>query len=147
MSYKSRYIQYLQLPNVPDYLIKNLQNKFGDYQAKSEYKNYVWSDTFNEEINAWCKEKICDDMYWGFQIIKGDLDKHKDQGTKTKLIYLIENGGEQVYTRFWKDDGETLLDEYIIDTHRWHILKADSMHSVENMRSGAVRFSITGRIF
>ena len=105
------------------------------------------SYTFNKEVNAWCQENICADMYFAFQIMNGNLGIHKDFGTKTKLIYLLELGGENVITNFYEDDKITVTHSYVIESHRWHILKADSYHSVINVEPGKYRFSITGRVF
>jgi hypothetical protein len=145
--YNPRYLQYINLPQIPKDILSSVCLDFDAYQAKSGWDNYVWTDTFNTEVNDWCKKNICQDMYWGFQIITGDIKKHKDQGTRTKFVYLLQTGGDQVYTRFWDDSGETLLDEYLIESNRWHVLKVDSVHSVEGVAKGSVRFSITGKIF
>jgi hypothetical protein len=143
----SRYIQYLKLPPVPEILVTEVLSAVDDIIAssKSNYGNYHWSDFKNQQIDEWCKENICQDMYWGFQAIQGDLDIHQDIGTKTKLIYLLSTGGPGVKTSFW--DQGILLDEYLIPNNCWHVLKADTFHSVSGIVPGQIRFSITGKIF
>jgi hypothetical protein len=147
--YKPRYIQYINLPAIPDDLTHNVLLKTQEIidNSKSKYQNYYWSDFDNQQIDKWCKEHICSDMYWGFQAISGNLDKHQDVGTKIKFIYLLDAGGDNVKTSFWDNDQTTLLEEYIIPCRQWHILKADTYHSVSGIQSGKIRFSVTGRIF
>ena len=139
-------IRYLNLPQIPDNILKNLNYNFDEYDQRNRLgEAYLWSDSFNQEINAWCKEHICEDMHWGFQIISGDLPVHKDIGTQIKLIYLIELGGTNVLTNFYAEDKITITNSYNIAVHRWHILQAEKYHSVHNVES--TRFSITGRVF
>jgi hypothetical protein len=141
-------IRYLNLPAIPVDIMSRLNRDFGQYKTKANPLNkfYVWSDDFNEEVNRWCQQNICDTMYWGFQIMTGDQPMHKDNVTLTKLIYLINTGGDNVYTRFYDDD-KNLTHSYKIECNRWHLLKADSYHSVDGVESGQTRFSLTGRIF
>ncbi len=143
--YKPRYIQYINLPPVPQEILDDLPSELDRYQTQN-FDNYHWTDTHNKKLNQWCQENICSDMYFAFQIMTGDLPIHKDIGTKTKFVYVIETGGSNVYTKFWDDDSE-LLDEYLIEKHRWHILKADTNHSVTGIEPGKLRRSITARMF
>jgi hypothetical protein len=147
--YKPRYIQYLNLPNLPAHLEQQICGDLSDIadQAKVNYGNYSWSDHANESVNTWCKQNICQDMYWGFQVMTGDIPVHQDVGTKIKLIYLLKSGGQDVKTQFWDADQSTMIDQHVIPVHQWHVLKADSYHSVTGIEPGHVRFSITGRIF
>lgn len=139
------YIQYLKLPPIPESILKNLPQDLTRYENKAEYGNYRWTDSFNKEVDEWCKENICADMYWGFQIMTGDVPKHMDVGTKTKLSFLVDPGGKNIRTCFWDEHEILLLNEYIIPPRQWHILKADTKHSVEGVTG--TRFSVTGRIF
>lgn len=145
--YKQHYVQFIKLPEIPQTIVDSIPREFNAYTRKISYGTYNWSDEFNAEIDKWGKENICQDMYFALQIMTGDVDKHKDIGTKTKFIYLLQSGGEKVYTRFWSDDFRTLLDEYLIPCNQWHILQADSVHSVEGIDPGSIRWSITGKIF
>lgn len=146
--YQPRYIQYLNLPLIPQDILDSVPRDFDLYQGhkNEQFKTYLWSDSHNKELNHWCQANICPDMYFGFQIITGDMQAHKDTGTLTKIVYLIETGGDAVSTNFF-DDQDNLVASYHILKHRWHVLKADTKHSVTNIQPGQVRFSVTGRIF
>jgi hypothetical protein len=141
-------IRYLNLPVIPADIISRLNRNFNQYQLRigQEEPNYYWSDSFNTDINQWCQKNICETMYWGFQIMTGDIKIHQDNGTLTKLIYLIDAGGNNVYTNFYDND-KNITHSYVIEPNRWHILKADSYHSVSGIELGQTRFSLTARIF
>lgn len=144
------YTRYLNLPRIPDSVLSKINYNFNEYNKKAGEGGsiYSWTDDFNQDVNAWCQSNICDTMYWAFQIIRGDLEMHKDTGgTLTKLIYLLETGGSNVATEFYADDKTTLLESVVLEPHRWHILKADTYHGVSGVEPGKIRFSITGRVF
>jgi hypothetical protein len=143
--YKPRYIQYLNLPKIPDSIIKNLPKNFESYETLN-IDNYNWTKSHNHDLNEWAQEHISEEMYFAFQIMTGDLPVHKDVDSKTKLLYIIDQGGDNVFTKFW-DDKPNLLDEYVIDKNRWHVLKSDTNHSVEGIEQGKLRWSVIARIF
>ena len=143
--YKSRYIQYVNLPEIPEDIILELPKDINLYQTQCN-NNYHWTNSHNAKLNAWAQKNICSEIYFAFQIMTGDLPIHKDIDTQTKLVYLLETGGTSVFTKFW-DDNFCLLDEYIINKNKWHILKADTYHSVEGVEKDQIRWSVTARIF
>ena len=139
-------IRYLNLPQIPDSIVATVNYEFDQYDQTHRLGDaYMWSDSFNSEVNSWCKANICEDMYWGFQVISGDLPVHRDIGTEVKLIYLLETGGTNVATSFYEEDKKTITDSYVIPARKWHILQASKYHAVHNVEQ--VRFSITGRVF
>lgn len=143
--YKPRYIQYINLPKVPEDIILDLPKDINLYQTQGN-GNYHWTESHNAKLNEWAQKNICREMYFAFQLMTGDLPIHKDIGTLTKFVYIIEPGGSTVLTKFW-DDEYNLLDEYVIEKNQWHILKADTNHSVEGIETNKLRWSITARIF
>jgi len=145
-----RFIQYINLPPIPTELIDHLPKDDSQWRKKDIKGNmpwYRWSDEYNREINAWCQRYISSDMYWAFQLMSADMPKHLDRGTTTKFNYVINTGGDDVWTRFWTNDQESMLAEYQIEPFRWHIFKSDTYHSVEGVQPGQVRIAVTGRIF
>lgn len=142
-------IQYIKLPQVPTDIVRQLPKTPDAFTnvVKQQNGDYYWSDSFNQEVNDWCREHVCDNMWWAFQMMTADLKVHKDVGTKTKFIYLINPGGNSVYTDFYAEDRTTVIASYVIEPLRWHILQADVYHSVRGIEPGQVRFSITGRLF
>lgn len=145
--YTYRYCQYLNLPKIPNEIIVKLPTELSGWKMQHSYGNYNWTPHNNEEIDRWCKENICSDMYWAFQLMTGDVTPHRDIPTKTKLVYLIDTGGAKVDTCFWDDARTEKVASYTIPKNQWHILKVDSYHSVEGIEPGKLRWSVTGRIF
>ena len=147
--YSYSYIRYINLPKIPNEILDQINFDFSSYHDKvtGHGGNYRWSDSHNKIINDWCQKNICKDMYWAFQLIGGNLGIHKDKPTKTKFVYLLDTGGDNVVTEFYDEDQTTILQSEIIEPHCWHILKVDSFHCVKNIEPGKVRFSVTGKIF
>lgn len=146
--YPTKYYRYLNLPSIPKTIIDELTLDFDRYREHGHNAGvYTWSDSFNETIDKWCKENICNEMYWAFQIISGDLGIHKDKVTQIKFCYLIEPAGSNVVTEWYADDQTTVVDSVVFEPHRWAVLKVDEYHSVKNIEPGKTRFAITGRIF
>lgn len=136
---------------MPSSLLEKLNWDLEKYANKNNIalfeKEYLWSDDFNQEIDQWGKENICPNMYFGFQIISYDLPLHKDHVTVSKLNYILDTGGENVVTEWYDDDQTTLLQSTILEPFRWHIIKADTYHTVKNVGPNKKRFAITSRIF
>lgn len=142
------YIQWLNIPKIPDDLLDRLPRDFNMYEKLTSYENVFYrSDSFIDEIRAWCETNVSDTVNWGFQIITGDAPKHRDLRVNVKFHYVIETGGQQVYTHFWKEDGSNIKKSIMIPRNKWHILKVDELHSVQGITDGMTRFSLTGKIF
>lgn len=144
-------IRYLNLPAIPRYITDNISRNIEDYRWASESQpqpgyedSYIWTDSNNQAINEWCKANICSDMYWAFQIIRQNVDIHRDRGTEIKMSYLLDCGGDNVATEFLDDD-LNVTHSYVIEPYRWHVLDVKHLHRVVNVTS--LRFSITGRVF
>lgn len=147
--YKSRYIQYIHLPTIPQDIVAEAVSNIPlhlNNSIPSINDTYYWSDFDNRQLDSWCKSNICQDIYFAFQLITGNLSLHKDNITKTKFNYLIQTGGDSVITTFYNNNKE-IIESYSIEINRWHIIKVDTYHSVSNVQPGQIRFSVTGRIF
>lgn len=140
-------ICYLNLPPIPAPLVDSVVLDIDRYHVKAQYGNYNWSDSFNDQINNWCKTNISDTVYWAFQFMTGDVPTHKDKDTVTKLVYILNPGGSSVTTNFFDSEHGDVVKSYVIQPCRWHLLQANQWHSVEHIEPGQVRFSVTGRIF
>ena len=148
--YAIKFVRCLNLPKLPQDIIDRIPRNYSLYEKKIQgikSVHYVWTDSHNQEVDAWCKENVCDSMYYAYQIISGNMVLHKDQGTKIKFIYLLDAGGSDVWTEFYADDQCTLLQREKLEINRWYIMKVDVYHKVVGIDPGNVRFGITGRVF
>jgi hypothetical protein len=141
-------LQYLNLPQIPKSIIESLPANRSQYDKKFVYGrgSYVWSDSFNQDMNDWCQQNISKDVFFGFQIMTSNVPIHRDKGPSVKLVYLIDPGGESVSTKFYNDEYK-LTKEYVIETNRWHLLQVNQLHSVNGIEPEKSRFSIAGTIF
>jgi hypothetical protein len=139
-------IHYIKFPPIPNSIVDQIPRDVLQYSKDLDYSanNYFWSKSFTTDLESWCKENICSTASWGIQVITGDLPVHKDVGTISKFIYIIDAGGSSVTTTFY-DNNKCITNEYIITPQEWHILKADTFHSVTNVEQ--VRISVSGRIY
>lgn len=164
---KHTFCRYLNLPKVPDELIREIMNSYFDINEMAaaskikksfkttlsgkEYPSYAWSDENNKKINEWCQKNICEDMYFAFQMIQADengyFDMHRDYPVRQKLVYLIEPGGGTPMTTFYDEDRQTVLQSISIETHRWHVMDVSAWHEVTGLEPGTVRFAIASRLF
>lgn len=80
---------------------------------------------------------------WGreYNNARGIVPVHKDFGRHYGLNYLINPGGEDVYT-LWYDDDFKELKRIKIEPHRWCILSTKVLHEVQGIESDKDRISI-----
>lgn len=151
MAYTERFLHYLKFPRVPDEILDKVNWNINEYCHHGDrgdiLTTYKWSDDFNKDINKWCQENICDSLYFGFMIITGDLDIHKDPVTKAKFNYVLDPGGSDVRTEFYAEDRATLIQSEHIPPHTWCLLKTDEWHRVTGVEPGRTRFVITSRLY
>ena len=144
-------IKKLILPKVPNYIIIEVHNSIRDGvdqawlgdRATQKLDQYSWIPG-NSTVQAWCTANISPDIYFGIQVITGDLPIHRDIGTEVKFNYVIEPGGESV-TNFYSDEYK-LIESVVLQPHNWYILNVNIFHDVKNITPGATRVSIVGRI-
>ena len=160
-----RNIREIVLPRIPEFIINSLSTDYNAYQAKWTETDdgkgiYVLSDSFNEELNEWCRANICDSILWEFQIITGDTYIHKDSDphslgedpslglARVKFVYNIQTGGDNVRTEFFEDGtGIEMTDSYLLEAHKWYIFRTESWHRVVGIEPKKTRFAVVGHIF
>ena len=144
--YSPDYVKFLNLPRIPESIISNLPKDYSLYHRHASAGPFSRSDSFNSEIDRWCKQNISNDIDFGFQIIEDNVPAHIDNRVFVKFFYLIEEGGENVLTKYWSEDNE-FLKEYHIPVHTWVLFRADLLHSVENVDNKKRRVSVVGKLF
>ena len=142
--YPTRFIQYVNLPKIPNHILANISSDPANYKFNS---GTYWTDQHNQELNAWCQQNICAEMYFAFQCFTELVPCHRDVVTQIKLNYIISPGGNNTITKFYSADQNTLVDQYCIEPYRWHIFQANVPHSVDGIEPGHVRFAVTARVF
>jgi hypothetical protein len=53
--YQPRFIQYLNLPPIPNEILASIPQDFALYQGQKtkQFGAYLWSDAHNEQLNQW----------------------------------------------------------------------------------------------
>ena len=138
-------VRQVNMPSVPQHVVTEIYNCVDQGTSAVVYDNYSWMPA-NNAVQAWCKQHVSPDMYWGIQVITGNLKMHKDIGTCIKFNYIIDTAGPHVVTNFYNDNHE-LLESVILKSHTWYLMDVAVYHSVELVDPGQTRISLTGRVF
>lgn len=135
-------------------------------EAQQHYKEKIASFAFVNpptELTKWIKENITV-PYRGvnIQVMSGGdfVAPHIDEIRKGALNYIIQTGGSDVKTKFYKPKLEyadlkvtpqtvflrNTIDEVYsetLPTNKWHILDVTQIHSVNNLDPSGIRISIS----
>ena len=76
------------------------------------------------------------------QIVKKGISIHKDVGRSKIYNYLLDTGGDNVYTRFYDEDKETELFKINIPLHTWHQLDVTGYHNVTGIEKDRISITI-----
>jgi len=139
--------------NYQDYLNYNLldvspENCLDNDLLTTNKKRNTHSHINTEFLDEWCRKNVCESMsfFWMLRSFR-DQKNHKDTGTKCKLIYVLDTGGDNVTTTWYADDQTTVLQQIQLQSHQWYILKTELYHQVQGVEPSRVRFCIGGRVF
>lgn len=78
------------------------------------------------------------------QVIYGDLPIHCDNSRIAAYNFIIETGGEQVYTNFFDNPPiYNLTENVIIEKHKWHVINTKTQHNVTGIDKNKIRISVT----
>lgn len=69
------------------------------------------------------------------------LPVHKDTNRHVAYNYIIDPGGDEVYTCFYDDD-QNLIEKVNIETGRWHKLDVQTFHNVEGMTRPRIALTV-----
>ena len=141
------YMIYKDYPSIPEYLLSEVHQSlvgediFTSMLPVRTFGNYIATPKLQE----WFRDTIIpiigvDDIVNVQTIISG-IPIHKDRNRNLALNYVIDTGGTDVITSFYKDQdnqsGHTLdpVEEYKIIPHIWHELRTDVFHGVSGLTS------------
>ena len=120
--------------------------------------------TLPKQAEEWVRRNILDEFNdTGLYVIFGDkyhtVLPHTDQTRVLSLLYLLDPGGENTHTNFWKEDGysvhremKTFGTDYdkleLINTQRWPLrtwvlLNTNILHSVEELTRHRIQLQVS----
>ena len=78
------------------------------------------------------------------QAIYKDLPIHCDNSRIAAYNFIIETGGDQVYTNFFDNPPVyNITERLIIEKHKWHYINTETQHNVTGIDTGKMRISVT----
>jgi len=155
------YVEELDLPPIPAEVVKQLleQNPdTGEYNFVCEpaYDGiaHFLSYTTDTSKIPWFKENNLEQYYWSVQILRGgkDLVAHRDDRRTHVVMFIIDPGGLDVKTRWYKKlldkeytpiqpipQEELELDyEKVLEQGKWYKLSVQPPHSVHDMQTDRI---------
>jgi hypothetical protein len=180
----------LNFPPIPDYIVNSLESSLIDniivddigYEKKHIKNNkqltacgYSMGNIVNEELTSWLEENI-PDISSRFNILyqtQFSLDNtpsthivHTDRLRLTALNYIIDTGGSDVVTSWYKEEGKNLhrlqktpgsqsdsgavdyknlqlLESVILEKNNWYIIDTRILHDVDNITATRKSISIS----
>jgi hypothetical protein len=111
---------------------------FPDYPYYRQYK--INDNTLYETLQPFFNFNIKDRIFC--QIVKKGLGIHKDVGRKIIYNYILETGGENVYTTFYDEDKKSEMFSINIPEQQWHLLDVSFFHGVSGIENDRYAISI-----
>jgi len=140
------YEQVEYLPQVPDYLIDDLdvirsrKNAFDYPQYEHVYASYVTS----QQLHDFLQEHFNYPIIVRYQVIGEKLPVHVDIGVTEKYNYIIDSGGSSVITRWWdsKENPTVILSQTHTPERIWHKLCVNIPHDITEVTSPRISIQV-----
>ena len=146
------FAQRMRLPVVPGQMVQQALAMISNPDVQKEIMDptdlygfiSLW-DAKLPELRQWLEAHV-GPYLWHLSLFKRDMYIHKDPRTRSRIIYILDPGGENVVTRFYDDDKETHLATDLLQRDEWVVMNAARYHDVEGIEPGRYRFAITARV-
>ena len=132
------FIEYVNIPEPPEELLETDLNVIKTFEMLSP-KEAIDMDIFwsavppnLEQLKEYYKEYL-DFRNIVYQYVGKNIFIHSDSewgGGDYAYNYIIESGGDEVYTEWYND---SLTHREIIEPRRWHKLDVRTKHTVSNL--------------
>jgi hypothetical protein len=180
----------LNFPPIPEYIINSLESSLIDntivddigYEKKHIKNNkqltacrYSMGNVVNEELTSWLEQNIPDitsrfNILYQTQRSNNNIPSthivHTDRLRLTALNYIIDTGGSNVVTSWYKEDGKNLhrlqktpgsqsdsgavdyknlqlLESVNLEKNNWYIINTRILHDVDNITDTRKSISIS----
>lgn len=105
------------------------------------YRQYMYNNNILvQELQPLFDFDIKDRVF--IQIIKKGISTHKDVGRKIIYNYLLDTGGDNVYTHFYDEDKTTELYKVNLPVHTWHQMDVTHYHNVTGIEHDRIAISV-----
>lgn len=142
------FLEYLDLPQVPDRLIRTYEEitainpRFSLMQQYPFYESRILEAELRKFVNEiFINAGLLTNVFSQYHFLHPSVPMHKDVGRTVAYNFLLYPGGNNVITSFYDND-KNLLESHCIEPFRWHRLTVDTFHHVSGIDSG-LRVAIT----
>lgn len=136
--------EYLDLPKIPEELISDIYESIKTNPNLFQYKDYPHYKIHQatEKINNFTKTIFDFPHGARVQVIRNNIKIHTDYNRIIAHNYIIDPGGDNVYTCFYNKDG-SILEQHKIEPFRWHRLIVSTPHNVIGINDDQLRIAVT----
>lgn len=135
------------LPNLSQDLISEIysttnSSNFWLNKESSVYSVYPGNEKIYEFVRSCFTEKHIASV----QVITNTLGPHKDKGRSIVYNYIVDCGGEDIFTTFYDIDESgnyVEIESHKIEPYRWHKLNVSTYHSVSTIPKNNKRISLS----
>ena len=141
------YIEYLDLPTVPENLIESITDIINKppkvYSAVPSEYDFFKTRNVNDDLASWLQSIFEFKIYAQYQLVYKGLPIHIDKGNRTTAYnYLLATGGENVRTAVYNEKYKPLQIEQL-ELKRWHRINTGMLHGVHGIEPDKVRVAIS----
>lgn len=144
--------RHINLPKVPEALVAEALAIVSDPVNQARWLNpskifgFINLTTAGiVSLDTWLRAHIADTL-WHLSFFHADVYVHKDSYTRSRLLYLLDPGGEDVRTDFYEDDKSTLIRSERINQQEWTLLNGNRYHGISAIEPGRSRYAFSARI-
>lgn len=134
------------LPTVPEEIITDALSAIGtpNYWLNKRSDSYqVFPGT--EKLYDFIHSHLDEQYRVTIQVIKNTIPIHIDIGRSIVFNYIIDTGGEDIYTIFYSknDENYNVIESHKIEPFKWHRLTVSTPHSVSTISPNDKRISLS----
>lgn len=139
-----KYIDYINLPTIPEDLLESCEDIINKPRVNSIVKqDFFQVRTVSNKLQDWLENNLSFKFVVQYQIIYNGIPIHKDEGDrKLAYNYLLAQGGNKVTTVIFDDD-KKLLQSETLPLKTWHSIKTDMFHGVFGLQKNNPRISLS----
>lgn len=144
----NRFVKILDWNTIPKNLLlfteDKIKSQFDDHSPYDWYQQFRQFKINNADLAAYLqpnfKFDITDRMF--YQIIRSGIATHIDTGRVIIYNYLLDTGGDNVYTVWFEDDQVTEQYKIKLPAFTWHSLDVSIPHTVTGIETTRIAISI-----
>jgi hypothetical protein len=153
------YIEYIDLPSVPEHLIEPLQDIINKPPKNFSFiaPEYPFFKTRNvsDDLEVWLQTIFKFDVWPQYQLVFDGVPIHIDPGPGPgepgsidpggrifAYNYLLDTGGDNVKTAIY-DKNNNLLQSEELELKRWHRINTGMPHAVHGINPDKIRIAIS----